>query len=563
MAKQILFHQDAREKLIRGVNIVAEAVKVTLGPKGRNVVLDKGYGAPTITNDGVTIAKEVELEDKFENLGAQIMKQAAEKTNDAAGDGTTTATVLTQLMVQEGMRFVKEGINPMGVRAGIEAAAKKVSEALAEIAKPVKSKEEIAQVATIAAESSELGKIIAEAIDKVGKDGAVSVEESQGTGIEKEIVEGLQFDRGYVSAYMATNAERMEAVMENAPILITDKKISSIHDILPILEKLAKTGKKDLVIIAEDVDGEALATLVVNRLRGAFNALAIKAPGFGDRRKEMLEDIAIVTGGQIISEDLGIKMENVELTSLGLARRVVASKENTTIVGGKGKKPKIEERIKQLRNQIAETKSDFDREKLEERLAKLSGGVAVLKIGAATETEMKYLKLKVEDAVNATKAAVAEGIVAGGGSALVRAGAIALSKKASTSPDRAVTQTASELEAGYKIVRTALEEPLRQIIRNTGRTDENEIVRQIMEKLEQSPNSNIGFDAVTGEVIGDMVKAGIIDPVKVARSALQNAASVAAMLLTTEVAITDLPKKEDRMPGMPGGGGGMGMGEDY
>ena len=562
MAKQILFHQDAREKLIRGVNIVAEAVKVTLGPKGRNVVLDKGYGAPTITNDGVTIAKDVELEDKFENLGAQIMKQAAEKTNDAAGDGTTTATVLTQLMVQEGMRFVKEGINPMGVRAGIEAAAKKVGEALAEIAKPVKSKEEIAQVATIAAESSELGKIIAEAIDKVGKDGAVSVEESQGTGIEKEIVEGLQFDRGYVSAYMATNAERMEAVMENAPILITDKKISSIHDILPILEKLAKTGKKDLVIIAEDVDGEALATLVVNRLRGAFNALAIKAPGFGDRRKEILEDIAIVTGGQIISEDLGIKMENVELASLGLARRVVASKDNTTIIGGKGKKPKIEERIKQLRNQIADTKSDFDREKLEERLAKLSGGVAVLKIGAATETEMKYLKLKVEDAVNATKAAVAEGIIAGGGSALVRAGAIALSKKASTSPDRAVTQTTSELEAGYKIVRTALEEPLRQIIRNTGRTDENEIVRQITEKLEGSPNSNIGFDAITGEVIGDMVKAGIIDPVKVARSALQNAASVAAMLLTTEVAITDLPKKEDRMPGMPGGGG-MGMGEDY
>ena len=562
MAKQILFHQDAREKLIRGVNIVAEAVKVTLGPKGRNVVLDKGYGAPTITNDGVTIAKDVELEDKFENLGAQIMKQAAEKTNDAAGDGTTTATVLTQLMVQEGMRFVKEGINPMGVRAGIEAAAKKVGEALAEIAKPVKSKEEIAQVATIAAESSELGKIIAEAIDKVGKDGAVSVEESQGTGIEKEIVEGLQFDRGYVSAYMATNAERMEAVMENAPILITDKKISSIHDILPILEKLAKTGKKDLVIIAEDVDGEALATLVVNRLRGAFNALAIKAPGFGDRRKEILEDIAIVTGGQIISEDLGIKMENVELASLGLARRGGASKDNTTIIGGKGKKPKIEERIKQLRNQIADTKSDFDREKLEERLAKLSGGVAVLKIGAATETEMKYLKLKVEDAVNATKAAVAEGIIAGGGSALVRAGAIALSKKASTSPDRAVTQTTSELEAGYKIVRTALEEPLRQIIRNTGRTDENEIVRQITEKLEGSPNSNIGFDAITGEVIGDMVKAGIIDPVKVARSALQNAASVAAMLLTTEVAITDLPKKEDRMPGMPGGGG-MGMGEDY
>jgi len=561
MPKQILFHEKAREALKKGVDTLANTVKVTLGPKGRNVVLDKGYGAPTITNDGVTIAKDIELEDKFENLGASIMREAAEKTNDSAGDGTTTATVLAQIMIQEGMRFVKEGVNPMGVRAGIEQAAKKVGEELREIAKPVKSSDEIAQVATIAAESTELGKIIAEAINKVGKDGAITVEESQGTGIEKEIVEGLQFDRGYVSPYMVTNAERMEAVMEGAQILITDKKISSIHDILPLLEKLAKSGRKELVIIADDVDGEALATLVVNKLRGAFSALAIKAPGFGDRRKEMLEDIAVVTGGQVVSEDLGIKLESVELSMLGSARRIVAGKENTTIIGGKGKKPEIEKRVKQIRNQIEETKSDFDREKLEERLAKLSGGVAVLRIGAATETEMKYLKLKVEDAVNATKAAIAEGIVAGGGSALIKAGARALEfKKSQASPDKAVTQSASELEAGYKIVRTALEEPLRQIIRNTGRTDEDEIVKEVTSKLESNPNSNIGYDAVSGAVVADMVKQGIIDPVKVTRSALGNAASVAAMLLTTEVAVTELPKKEDKMP--MGGGGGMGM-PDY
>ena len=555
MAKQILFHEKARESLKRGVDMLANAVKVTLGPKGRNVVLDKGYGTPMITNDGVTIAKDIELEDKFENLGAQLMKQASEKTSDAAGDGTTTATILAQIMVGEGMRFVKEGINPMGVRTGIEFASRKVSEALAEMAKPVKSTEEIAQVATISAESSELGKIIAEAINKVGKDGAITVEESQGTGIEKEIVEGLQFDRGYVSPYMVTNAERMEAVMEGAPILITDKKISSIHDILPLLEKMAKAGKKELVIIADDVDGEALATLVVNKLRGAFHALALKAPGFGDRRKEMLEDIAVVTGGTVVSEDLGIKFESVELAMLGSARRVVASKDNTTIVGGKGKKQEIEKRVRQIRNQIEETKSEFDREKLEERLAKLSGGVAVLKIGAATESEMKYLKLKVEDAVNATKAAVAEGIVAGGGSALIKAGMHALSKKAGVSPDKAVTQSPAELEAGYRIVRTALEEPLRQIIRNTGRTDENEIVAGIISKFETNPNSNIGYDAVTGGVVADMVKAGIIDPVKVARSALTNAASAAAMLLTTEVAVTDIPKKDEHP--MPGGGMGM------
>ena len=559
MAKQILFHEKAREALKKGVDTLANAVKVTLGPKGRNVVLDKGYGAPTITNDGVSIAKDIELEDKFENLGASIVREAAEKTNDAAGDGTTTATILAQVMIREGMRFVKEGVNPMGVRAGIEHAAKKVADELVNISKPVKASEEIAQVATISAESTELGKIIAEAINKVGKDGAITVEESQGIGIEKEIVEGLQFDRGYVSAYMVTNAERMEAIMENAQILITDKKISSIQDILPVLEKLAKSGRKELVIIAEDVDGEALATLVVNKLRGAFNALAIKAPGFGDRRKEMLEDIAVVTGGQVVSEDLGIKFENVELSQLGSARRIVAGKDNTTIVGGRGKKSEIEKRVKLLRGQIEDTKSDFDREKLEERLAKLTGGVAVLRIGAATETEMKYLKLKVEDAVNATKAAVAEGIVAGGGSALVKAGVRALEyKKSQASPDKAVTLNPVELEAGYKIVKVALEEPLRQIIRNTGRTDENEIVSEIMAKLEANPNSNIGYDAVSGTVVSDMLKAGIIDPVKVTRSALQNAASVAAMLLTTEVAVTEIPKKEDKMPM---GGGGMGMPE--
>lgn len=556
MAKQLIFNEKAREQLKRGVDILADAVKVTLGPKGRNVVLDKGYGAPNITNDGVSIAKEIELEDKFENLGAQIMKQAAEKTNDSAGDGTTTATVLAQVMVEEGMKQVNEGINPMLIRRGLEEAARLASEALTEIAKPVKSQEEIAQVATISAESAELGKMIAEVIGKVGKDGAVTVEESQGIGIEKEIVEGLQFDRGYVSAYMVTNAERMEASMENAPILITDKKISSIHDIIPVLEKVAKSGKKELVIIADDIEGEALATLVVNKLRGAFSTLALKAPGFGERRKEMLEDIAIVTGGQVVSEDLGIKFENVELSMLGSARRVVATKENTTIVGGRGKKADIEKRIKQLRGQIEETKSEFDREKLEERLAKLAGGVAILRVGAPTETEMKYLKLKVEDAVNATKAAVAEGIVAGGGSALLKAAVAALSEgkrfKSETEKNK------SALQAGFSILEKALEEPLRQIIRNTGRHDEDEIVKQLKTKFAESPNSNTGFDAVREEIVTDMLKAGIIDPVKVTKSALQNAVSVAAMLITTEAAVTDIPKKEEK-GGMPGMGG---MGHD-
>lgn len=549
MPKQILFHEKAREALKRGVDTLADAVKVTLGPKGRNVVLDKGYGAPNITNDGVTIAKEIELEDKFENLGASVIKQAAEKTNDVAGDGTTTATVLAQIMIEEGLKYVKDGADPMWVRRGIEHAAKVTADALSEIAKPVKSSEETAQVATISCESAELGKIIAEAISKVGKDGAITVEESQGTGIEKEIVEGLQFDRGYVSPYMITNAERMEATMESPAILITDRKISSIHDIIPVLEKIAKSGKKELVIIADDIEGEALATLVVNKLRGAFSTLAVKAPGFGDRRKEILQDIAVVTGGTVVSEDLGLKLESVELDMFGSARRVVAGKENTTIVGGRGKKSEIEKRIKQLRAQIEETKSEFDREKLEERLAKLSGGVAVLRIGAATETEMKYLKLKVEDAVNATKAAVAEGIVPGGGSALLKAGVLALKdiKKLQRSE---TGKNAEAVEFGAKIVYRALEEPLRQIVRNTGSRDEESVVKEISEKLAAAPGSNIGFDAVLGEVIPDMLKAGIIDPVKVTKSALSNAASVAAMLLTTEVAITDLPKKEERMPPM-------------
>lgn len=554
MPKQLLFHEKARESLKKGVDILANAVKVTLGPKGRNVVLDKGYGAPTITNDGVSIAKDIELEDKFENLGASVMKQAAEKTNDIAGDGTTTATVLAQIMIQEGLRYVSEGHDPMWVRKGIEHAAKLVSDSLSEIAKPVKSTEETAQVATISSESQELGKIIAEAISKVGKDGAISVEESQGTGIEKEIVEGMQFDRGYVSAYMVTNPERMEAVMESPLILVTDKKISSVHDIIPLLEKVAKAGRKELTILADDVEGEALTTLVLNKLRGAFSTLAIKAPGFGDRRKEMLGDIAVVTGAQVISDEIGIKWENVELPMLGSARRIVATKDNTTIVGGKGKKSEIEKRIKQLRGQIEETKSEFDREKLEERLAKLSGGVAVLRVGAATETEMKYLKLKVEDAVNATKAAIAEGIVAGGGLAFLKARVHVAGKVGKEAVKSGDSET---FLAGWKVVMRALEEPLRQIIRNTGEKDEDSIVDEIKQKLESSPNSNIGYDAISGEIVSDMLKAGIIDPVKVTRSALQNAASVAAMLLTTEVAITDIPKKEEKMPM-----GGMGH-EDY
>ena len=534
----------------RGVDILAGAVKITLGPRGRNVVLDKSFGAPQITNDGVTIAKEIELEDKFENMGAELVKEVASKTNDAVGDGTTTAVVLAQALIREGLKYAAAGVNSVGLRRALEEARDEVVKELQKIAKPVKEKEEVVQVATISSESRELGEIIAEAIDKVGKDGAVTVEESQGTGIEKEIVEGMQFDRGYVSPYMITNAERMEAVIEDPYILLTDKKVSSIQTILPLLEKLARTGKKELVIIAEDVDGDALATLVVNRLRGAFNALAVKAPGFGDRRKEMLEDIAVLTGAKVISEELGLKLENVETEMLGRARRVVADKDNTTIVGGKGKKNDIDKRISQIRLQMEKTASDYDREKLQERLAKLSGGVAVIKVGAATETEMKYIKLKIEDAVAATKAALAEGIVAGGGTVFFNAATI-LRDRWMRRADGESPRAGAEYQAAYTIILQALEEPLAQIAANAGKRV-GEIATKIKDKMTVEGKPNAGYDAAQDRIVNDMVKEGIIDPVKVTRSALENAVSVAAMFLTTEAAIAELPKKDEKAaPSMP------------
>lgn len=525
----------------KGIDGLANAVKITLGPKGRNVVLGKSYGAPQITNDGVTIAKEIEFEDKFENIGAELVKEAASKTNDSVGDGTTTSVVLAQAFINEGLKYATAGINVVGLRKALEEGRDAIVAELQKTAKPVKSREETAQVATISAESKELGEIIAEAIEKVGKDGAVTVEESQGTGIEKEVVGGMQFDRGYVSAYMITNAERMEAVIEDPYILITDKKISSIQDIVPLLEKILKTGKKELVIVAEDVDGDALSTLVVNRLRGGFNALAVKAPGFGDRRKEVLEDIAVVTGGKVISEEVGLKLEGADIAMLGRARRIVADKDNTTIVGGKGKKEEVEKRIKQIRTQIERTTSDYDKEKLQERLAKLSGGVAVIKVGAATETEMKYIKLKIEDAVAATKAALAEGIVAGGGVAFF---------KASVSLRQRWDKGTAEEQAAHSILLNALEEPLAQIAANAGKRT-GEITAKLKEKFADDPKSNTGYDALKDRIVADMIRDGIVDPVKVARSALENAVSVAAMFLTTEAAIAELPKKEEKMPAMP------------
>lgn len=555
MAKKILFEESAKQAIKRGVDQLANVVKITLGPKGRNVVLDKGYGGPTITNDGVTIAKEIELEDKIENLGAELMKEVASKTNDVVGDGTTTSVVLAQAIIDKGLKHTTLGLNPVGLRHGLEFWAEKIVTELAssKIARPVKTKDEIKQVAMISAESTELGEIIAETIEKVGKDGAVTVEESQGTGIEKEIVEGLQFDRGYVSPYMITNAERMESVFNDPHILITDKKISSIQDILPVLEKLAKMGHKELVMIAEDVEGEALATLVVNKLRGGFSALAVKAPGFGDKRKEMLEDIAVVTGGKVISEDVGLKLDKVEIEMLGHARKVIAGKDNTTIVGGKGKKQDIEKRIKQIRAEMENTSSKYDKEKLEERLAKLSGGVAIIRVGAATETEMKYIKLKIEDAVAATKAAVAEGIVPGGGSALIKAAVLLEGDIASGKMKGKNSGGASrESEAAFDILVRALEEPLRQIVANTGREDGAVVVNHVREAVEKDPKSNAGYNALTNEMVSDMFKAGIVDPLKVARSAFQNAVSVAAMLLTTEAVVGELPKKETlQTPQMP------------
>jgi len=544
MSKKILYNEDARKSLKRGVDAVADAVKITIGPRGRNVVLDKGYGSPTITNDGVSIAKEITLLDKFENMGAEIIKEVATKTNDIAGDGTTTSVILAQAIISEGMKHTTMGVNPMGVKFGIDAASKDVVEALKKLAKPIKTDEEIRQVATISAESVELGTIIANTIKKVGKDGVVTVEESQTIGLDSEVVEGIQFDKGYISPYMITNADRMEAEYEDTAILITDKKISSIKEILPVLEKLAHQGKKELVIIAEDVDGEALATFLVNKLRGGFSVLAIKAPGYGDRKKEMLEDIAVTVGAKVISEDIGIKLENTDISMLGKARKVISTKDNTVVVGGKGKKSDIDDRIAQIKKQRENSDSKYDKEKLDERIAKLSGGVAVIKVGAATETEMKYLKLKIEDAVNATKAAIEEGIVAGGGVAFIKT--IAEIEKAMSSRK----DSTKEFELGYKIVLKALESPLKQIAINAGKDDGSVIIEKV-----KNGKGNMGYDALKDEMIADMILAGIVDPVKVTRLGVQNACSAAAILLTTEVAIAEEPKEEKAPAGNPGMGG--------
>lgn len=547
MAKEVLFGEDLKKRLLAGVDTVADAVKVTLGPRGRNVILDKGYGGPTITNDGVSIAKEISLKGKFENMGAEIVKEVANKTNDLAGDGTTTATVLTQALVREGLRQTTLGLDTMAVRHGMEKALAVVVDGLKGQAIKINTAEEIKQVATISAESEEIGAKIAEAIEKVGKDGVVTVEESQSFGIETELTEGMEFDKGYVSPYMVTNPERMESEYKDAQILITDKKISTVQQILPLLEKIAQSGKKELVIIAEDVDGEALTTLVVNKLKGGFSVLAVKAPGYGDRKKEVLQDIAITTGGQLISEEVGLKLEEVELEQLGRADRVVATKDNTVLVGGKGDKSAIKERVAALRKQEESTTSKFDKEKLQERVAKLSGGVGVIRVGAATETEMKYLKLKIEDAVNATKAAIDEGIVSGGGTALAKVAATAEEKKPSD-------LSAAE-EVGYSIVVTSLDKPLRQIVDNAGQHDGAVIADKV-----KAAGGNAGYNAATAELVDDMIKAGIIDPVKVERAGIQHAVSAAALLLTSEAAVADAPEPEKApaMPDMGGMGGGMG-----
>ncbi len=548
MAKQILFNEKARRALKSGIDKAAGAVKVTLGPRGRNVALDKSYGGPTITNDGVSIAKEITLSDRFENMGAEIVKEVAGKTNDAAGDGTTTSVVLLQALVSEGMKRTEAGLSAMGVRAGIERASAEAVTALKALAKKIQTDEEIRQVATISAESAELGAIIADTIKEVGKDGVVTVEESQSLGIEKEVVEGLEFDRGYVSAYMVTNPERMEAVMRDPLILITDKKISSVQEILPVLEKVAATGKKELAVIADDVDGEALTTLVVNRLRGAFNVLAVKAPGYGDRKGEMLEDIAVMTGGTVISEKTGMKFEDTTLEMMGRAQKVIATKDKTVVVGGKGEAASIKERAMQLRVAIQETKSKFDKEKLEERLAKLVGGVAVIRVGAATETEMKYLKLKIEDAVNATKAAIEEGVVPGGGSSLIRA-----AQKVAEGFAKSREKMDEASRVGYEVVLRALEMPLRQIAFNAG-VDAGVVVEKV-----KSAKGSAGYDALNDAMIDDMLAEGIIDPLKVARTGLERASSAAAILLTTEAAIADEPKKDEKAPAP----GDMMGGEDY
>jgi chaperonin GroEL len=549
MAKIVVHGEESRAAILRGINQLADAVKITLGPKGRNVVIDKKFGSPTITKDGVTVAKEIELKDNLENMGAQMVREVASKTSDVAGDGTTTATVLAQAIFREGVKTVAAGANPMALKRGIDKAVERATEEIKRLAKPVKG-DAIAQVGTVSANGdSTIGNIIAEAMNKVGKDGVITVEESKTMDTSLEVVEGMQFDRGYLSPYFVTDPERMEAVLENPLILIHEKKISSMKDLLPLLEQVAKMGKP-MLIIAEDVEGEALATLVVNKLRGTLNIAAVKAPGFGDRRKAMLEDIAILTGGKVISEDLGIKLENVKLEDLGRAKKITIDKDNTTIVEGAGKQSDIEGRVKTLRAQIEETSSDYDREKLQERLAKLVGGVAVIKVGAATETEMKEKKARVEDAMHATRAAVEEGIVPGGGVSLVRA-AKAL-EKFQTSKDG---EGDSDEQIGVNIVRRALEEPLRQIVQNAGK--EGAVV---VERVRADKNENFGFNAQT-EVYEDLVKAGVIDPAKVTRTALQNAASIAGLMLTTEAMVSELPEDDKGSPAMPGGMGGMsGMG---
>ncbi|MBI5410349.1 MAG: chaperonin GroEL [Nitrospirae bacterium] len=541
MAKQLLFGEDARRAILRGVTLLSDAVKATLGPKGRNALLDKKFGAPTITKDGVTVAKEIELKDPYENMGAQLVREVASKTSDAAGDGTTTATVLAYAIYKEGMKHVVAGANPMEVKRGIEKAVETVIDELKKMSKPVQDKKEIAQVGTISANNdSTIGDLIAEAMDKVGKDGVITVEEAKSMQTTLDVVEGMQFDRGYISPYFITDPERMECSLEDPLILINEKKISSMKDLLPILEQIAKMGRP-LLIIAEEVEGEALATLVVNKLRGTLQVSAVKAPGFGERRKAMLEDIAILTGGTMISEDLGIKLENVKITDLGRAKKITIDKENTTIVEGAGDSAKIQGRVKQIKAQIDETTSDYDREKLQERLAKIVGGVAVINVGAATETEMKEKKARVEDALHATRAAVEEGIVPGGGVALLR-----------TIPALDKLKLDHDQQVGVEITKKALEEPIRQIVSNAGL--EGSV---IVEKVKADSNKNFGFDANIEQYV-DLIKSGIIDPTKVTRFALQNAASVAALMLTTSVMVTELPE-EEKAPKMPMGGGGMGM----
>ncbi|MHB1103408.1 MAG: chaperonin GroEL [Devosia sp.] len=538
-AKDVKFSTDARDKMLRGVNILANAVKVTLGPKGRNVVIDKSFGAPRITKDGVTVAKEIELEDKFENMGAQMVRAVASKTNDIAGDGTTTATLLAQSIVNEGVKLVAAGMNPMDLKRGIDLAVIEVVANLAKKAAKITSSSEVAQVGTISANGEKsIGEMISTAMQKVGNEGVITVEEAKSLESELEVVEGMQFDRGYLSAYFVTNPEKMTAVLEEPLILLHEKKLSNLQSMLPVLEAVVQTGRP-LLIVAEDIEGEALATLVVNRLRGGLKVAAVKAPGFGDRRKAMLEDIAILTGGQVISEDLGIKLENVTLDMLGTAKKVEITKENTTIIDGAGSKTDIQGRVAQIKSQIEETTSDYDKEKLQERLAKLAGGVAVIKVGGATEVEVKERKDRVDDALNATRAAVEEGIVAGGGVALLRAAS-----------NLQVKGENADQQAGIGIVRRALQEPVRQIVQNSG--GEGSVV---VGKILENPSETYGYDAQTGEY-GDMITMGIIDPVKVVRTALQDAASVAALLITTEAMIAEMPK--DASPAMPGGGGGMG-----